>query len=553
MGSWTKLTIKNYRSVGSQIDLRYSVGFPLILAGENNSGKSNIAHALDMILGETWPNSEPEDHDFHNRDKSLIIEIAVDVEDVIHSTSSGRTNRVLQFVWRYPTADGRLLRMILDNGSENSYVSSDTREQCVCIFIGADRRLSYQLSYATKYTFLSKLMRKFHQALTEDADRVQRLRSRFEETKSTFQEVESFTAFADELKKQVAEFSGNFEYGLQIDFSAYDPSNYFHALRIYPHKGEETLSFDELGTGQEQMLALSFACAYASAFHGSGGGLTLIIEEPEVHLHPLAQKWVATKIYELARQGVQIVVTTHSPLFLNVLNLEGTALLRKQDDVTQVTQLTSKELAAYCVKHGAAKATSENILALYGAAATDEIMAGLFSRRIVLVEGPSETQALPVYFSKLELECSKSGIAIIPVHGVGNIAKWWRFFRAYGIPVYVIFDNDTEDDADETRRNDILDTLSVTEENVRKKLLEAQTLIVGSKLAVFGSNFEASLRSLFGEKYVELEKEACDIYGLSTNRAKPLVARYIADNMPYQETSPGWQALNELKQKVAAM
>lgn len=553
MGSWTKFTIENYRSVASRIELRYPVGFPLILAGENNSGKSNIAHALDIILGESWPNSEPEDQDFHNRDKDLTIEIAVNVEGVIHSTSTGRTHSVLRFIWKYPVTDGRLLRMMLDNGSENSYVSSDTREQCVCILIGADRRLSYQLSYASKYTFLSKLMKRFHQALTENAELVQRLKLNFEETKSTFQEVESFTVFANELKKQVAEFSGNFEYGLQIDFSAYDPSNYFHAFRINPHKGDETLSFDELGTGQEQMLALSFAYAYANAFHGAAGGLTLIIEEPEVHLHPLAQKWVATKIYELAKRGVQIVVTTHSPLFLNVLNLEGIALLRKEDDATRVTQLTSEKLASFCTTYGAAKATPDSILAFYGAAATDEIMAGLFSRKIVLVEGPSETQALPIYFNKLGLECSRNGIAVIPVHGVGNIAKWWRFFRAYGIPVYVIFDNDAEDDKEATKRNDILDTLSVTDEVVRKRLLEAKTPVVSSQMAVFGGNFEASLRSLFGEKYVQLEREACDIYGLSASRAKPLVARYIADNMQYEETSQGWRTLNELKTKIAAL
>ena len=82
---------------------------------------------------------------------------------------------------------------------------------------------------------------------------------------------------------------------------------------------------------------------------------------------------------------------------------------------------------------------------------------------------------------------------------------------------------------------------------------QAQTLVSGSRLAVFGNNFEVSLRSLFGQEYVEFERQACDIYGLSTNRAKPLVARYVADNIPYQVTNPGWLALSELKEKIAAM
>ncbi|PPD58558.1 ATP-dependent nuclease [Dehalogenimonas etheniformans] len=554
MGIWKTLKIENYRSVGSQIALSYPEGFPLIVAGENNAGKSNIARALELMLGEAWPTTEPEDHDFHNRDKELPISIGVDVEGVINTTAGGRSNEVAGFTWNYPPLDssGKTFRMLFRNGADNVYVSSETREQCTCILIDADRRLSYQLSYASKYTFLSKLMRKFHQSLTEDPERVRRLKEKFEETKSTFQEVAPFMAFTEELRRQVTEFSGNFEYGLQIDFSAYDPSNFFHALRVQPQQGDETLSFDELGTGQEQVLALSFAYAYASAFHG-GGGLTLIIEEPEAHLHPLAQKWVALKIYELARQGVQIVVTTHSPLFLNVLNLNGIALLRKHDGATQVTQLTSHDLSTYCNEHGASRATPENILAFYAAGATDEIMAGLFSRKIVLVEGPSEARALPIYFKKLGLECSKEGIAIIPVHGVGNIARWWRFFTAFGIPTYVIFDNDADDDLEHVKRSDILDTLSVTNLEIRTRLLNARTLICGARLAVFGGNFEQCLRTLFGEQYIDMERQGSLIYGLSPTRAKPLVARYVAENISYEREDLRWNDLVQLKERIVAL
>jgi predicted ATP-dependent endonuclease of OLD family len=55
----------------------------------------------------------------------------------------------------------------------------------------------------------------------------------------------------------------------------------------------------------------------------------------------------------------------------------------------------------------------------------------------------------------------KEGIAVIPVHGVGNLAKWWRFFTAYGIPTYPIFDNDAKDDPDEKKRSDILSAIGV--------------------------------------------------------------------------------------------
>jgi putative ATP-dependent endonuclease of OLD family len=233
--------------------------------------------------------------------------------------------------------------MRLADGEESSWVSNEVRDQCFCIVVGADRRLSYQLSYSSKYTFLSRLMRRFHEALTEDSDRVDGLRGAFEEIKAIFEGVGPFALFASELQRQVGELSGNLEYGLSVDFSAYDPSNYFHALRLMPYERNSALSFAELGTGQEQILAISFAYAYAKAFHGQAGNLVLVVEEPEAHLHPLAQQWMAKKINEAASEGVQVVVTTHSPAFLDVLKLDGFAVLRKAAGSTHVIQASRTE------------------------------------------------------------------------------------------------------------------------------------------------------------------------------------------------------------------
>lgn len=45
-------------------------------------------------------------------------------------------------------------------------------------------------------------------------------------------------------------------------------------------------------------------------------GDTVIIEEPEAHLHPAAQTWMAVTLARMVRAGVRVVVTTHSDWLL---------------------------------------------------------------------------------------------------------------------------------------------------------------------------------------------------------------------------------------------
>ena len=222
-----KLEVQNYRSVKERVRIKFPGNSPLVLVGENNAGKSNLARALELILGERWPSTyEPEDHDYHDRDDgNSPIGIGVAVDDLTHYDASGYPLPVTHLRWRYPVDDGNPFGMILQTG-EVRYVTKATREQLFCIVVGADRRLAYQLSYSSKYTLLSKVMRRFHEELTHDPERVASLRTEFSQIKDLFQGVGPFAAFSDELRRQVDELSSNLQYRLEIDFSAYDPSNY---------------------------------------------------------------------------------------------------------------------------------------------------------------------------------------------------------------------------------------------------------------------------------------------------------------------------------------
>ncbi len=514
MGFLTGIQIRNYRSIPEMI-LRMPTSVPLVIVGENNAGKSNLCSAVELVLGEFWPgNHDPEDHEFWNRDRSLAIEVTLGLGGV-KVMDYGNIQQVRSLTWKHQT-DRPSFMMGL--GSSQRWARKEAREQCFAVTVKADRRLSYHMSYSSRWTWLSKLTHQFHKALVSDEQRVHALKEQFAAIKSTFNSVQEFADFDNELQHQIEKLTSEMPYGLEIDFSAYDPSNYFNALKVIPKENGETRTLDELGTGQEQVLAFAFAYAYAKAFHAASNGLVLILEEPESHLHPLAQQWLGEQLRELSRlENVQVILTTHSPAFIDIMGLEGLVRLDKRNGATHAAQLTSAKLAMHCRELGADIADPANILEFYEACSTSEILRGFFANRIMLVEGPTESLALPEYFKKSGRSLVAEGIDIIPVEGKNNLAKWYRLFTAYGIPTYVVFDCDG--DINSHKNRDILRALNATPH----RPISNETINVFPTHAVIPVDFEKFFRQLFGNSYDLLEKEV--------DGGKPLKARYVASRI----------------------
>ena len=67
-------------------------------------------------------------------------------------------------------------------------------------------------------------------------------------------------------------------------------------------------------------------------------GDTLIIEEPEAHLHPAAQAQMAATLARLVRAGVRVLVTTHSDFMLQEIgNLMRVGMLKEKDALKKET------------------------------------------------------------------------------------------------------------------------------------------------------------------------------------------------------------------------
>jgi putative ATP-dependent endonuclease of the OLD family len=96
--------------------------------------------------------------------------------------------------------------------------------------------------------------------------------------------------------------------------------------RIIVDDGTPT-DLEHKGDGVQSLAALALM-RHASEIGGKGKSFVIAIEEPESHLHPSAIHVLRKVITELA-QKYQVVITTHSPLFVDRLNTRSNILVNK--------------------------------------------------------------------------------------------------------------------------------------------------------------------------------------------------------------------------------
>lgn len=546
-----QIAIEGFRSISDQLVINFPENMPVVLIGENNCGKSNIIRAIELMFGEYHPKYKKlEDYDHYKRKPNTEVNIGTSVCGFAGRLGSGSQYTCGGFRFSAQKGKETVFNAIqAENGQENKYVSTQLREELLCVVVNSEQNLSFQLSYASKFTLLSKVTKAFHDKLTNDVERVEKLKTLFNDIKETFLEVSEFNAFNQNMSSIAETVLSNMAHALAFDFSAYDPSNYFKTLRVHPIENGETRAYEELGTGQQQILALSFAHAYAKSFLGQG--LIFILDEPEAHLHPLAQKWLAKKMFKMAEDGLQIILTTHSPYFIDLNYIEGINLIRKDVDTTFRVNHDATSVFKHCLRTGSnsQKTKEETIIPFYANSSTSHILSGFFANRIILVEGPTEELALPIYLERLGFDPTEFGVEIIGVGGKGNIAKWWRLFTLYKVPTFICFDNDarTEDD-DGSRRKDALKAIGIKDKEL-DGILGIKTWSISDQFCVFGTDFEATMRASFPD-YANIEKQVVETLG---SNSKNIIARETAKLVNLQDGSIGKTEMTSLIEFIRKM
>lgn len=162
----------------------------------------------------------------------------------------------------------------------------------------------------------------------------------------------------------------------------------------------------------------------------------LLIDEPEVSLHPQLQAYLLKEIKKIIKlYNKTVVISTHSTEFLSFSTVEDFCNLVFFDENTTPIQLQPDRDE---LKNKKLKDFLFRMSQMY--------KNGFFAKNIFLLEGTSDLIVCQFLINKFNLEVAAAGTQIIPVDGKGQFTTISKLFRLLNKKVTILTDLDSYTD-----------------------------------------------------------------------------------------------------------
>ena len=322
------LTVKNFRSIKTAEDVG-EITKIFALIGRNNAGKSCFLKAIEVLFTER---SLGED-DFH-KDTHEAVEIGGTLQKTIGEDVE---NIELKIVYE---KGAKVIYHV--NGKPVSSKAAYTKNLPTLLSISDIRNPSETTTGGVKTTMLQKILKlqeiedqeEFAKDFKALSDQIEDLKKRESESVSTrltakFNEVINERNFSISITPDV-----NLEKGIAYTTNISDQ-------RIPNVKQVDILNS---GTGLQSMFILSLLEVYGELSTGEDDAI-LIVEEPEVYLHPEYQRRMFAALRRIA-ETTQVIFTTHSPIMIaDIWLTESVRQVRlNEDGETQIESVKVEDV-----------------------------------------------------------------------------------------------------------------------------------------------------------------------------------------------------------------
>ena len=401
------------------------------IVGQNNSGKSALMRALNSFF-----NPEMEIHHFidgtnlYTTQKS-VPRIIIDFESVPDKPvyNPFQNNGEISIKQEFNKKRNKLEYSVKNNGTyqiaSDEFVS-ELFKDVQFVLIPTERGAKYKGQ--DEISILKKLLDNFFSTHTARRDTLSpKVKDAFKHFKNNALSKVSKGIEDMYLAKK----------GFRVEIDSRFPLNYelfINDLSIKIVEEEQNFKLEECGSGIQSLVAISIYRYLAKLNHTN---FIIGIEEPEINLHPQAQKeLIFALLDETTNNDLQLIFTTHSTVLIDELDHTKIVLVRKEKDdkrsfKTTIHQLNSNFWENY------------NLQTLqYDKFHKFRNSEFFFANHVIVTESPTDSEVFRNLLKLKNIIIERHGISVLELSGISSLKYAFYLLRDLKIPKTMIIDKD---------------------------------------------------------------------------------------------------------------
>lgn len=188
-----------------------------------------------------------------------------------------------------------------------------------------------------RWTWYGKLLQKKWEESCNDEDKAN-IKDASNKLKNMVGKV--YFDLKDQINKQLAQTLSLMKINVDINMLENKNEDYYKNIRLYINDGVET-PLENKGSGLQSLIIIELFKLYCKTFNKSS---LLILEEPELFLHPHAKRMLSGILKEFLESddGIiknQIIITTHAQEFIEDVNIENINVIKKDQNGTKKNRI----------------------------------------------------------------------------------------------------------------------------------------------------------------------------------------------------------------------
>lgn len=448
----SEVVIKNFRSC---IDTRLLLSRYTPLIGYNNAGKSNALTAIQWLIRK----STFAEGDFF--DPTAPIEVIGVIEGITPNLLDNMPANHRSAINNYITNEKLKIRRVQDNpeskasdikisvwdkinqnwvpnpnGIDNALKSLLPEP----IRIGAMENAAEDAAKAKTTTTIGKLLSEFLEPVKQAHEA--ELEAHLSEVKRRISSdgdmrFGELSAIDNNVNQKVNELFPGMSLKLHFDAPSFDELIKSGSVKVYEEKNQGR-EFSSYGHGAQRSIQMAMVQYLAEVKRGNTNQQSttlLLVDEPELYLHPFAVEQIRKALIALSQSGYQVLLSTHSAQMVTPEEARHSLLIRKnQQQGTYARKRLADAIQAVVPD------SVHQMEQLFSLSHSTQV---LFSERVILTEGKTELRLLPFIFENLTGKTlGQEKQALVAQSGVSDTRKSLEILNAMDLPAKAIVDLD---------------------------------------------------------------------------------------------------------------